>query len=105
MLPAVTKGYLNFLNSLKNQSVKLSKRLPITELASTNTELHLTENPPEAIVCDSQGESMEFIPSHDREPMGISIINKPEEVSLNNNRVGFGIDFGTTNTNAYMQIE
>jgi len=95
-----------FLDSLKNQSVKLSKRLPVTEIATTLVELHLTENPPEALICDAnKDESMEFVPSQDRKPMGIVIVNKPEEVALNNNRMGFGIDFGTTNTNAYMQKE
>jgi hypothetical protein len=86
--------------------VKLSNRLPIKEVASALVELHLTENPPEALICDANmDESMEYIPSQDREPMGIAIVSKPEEVPLNNNRVGFGIDFGTTNTNAYMQQE
>tara|TARA_Y100001970_G_C14247477_1_gene869355 strand:- start:805 stop:4269 length:3465 start_codon:yes stop_codon:yes gene_type:complete len=96
---------INFLNSLKDKSVKLSNRLPIREEAVALTELHLTENPPEALICDGQMESMEFIPSHEREPLGIAIINKPESVTLNNSKVGFGIDFGTTNTNAYMQKE
>ena len=100
-----TNETIKYINTLKDQSVQLSNRLPIIELATTITELHMLENPPEAIFCDSQEDSMEYIPSADRESIGMALTRMPEEVSLNNSRMGFGIDFGTTNTNAYMQIE
>ena len=100
-----TRENINYLNTLKDKSVQLTNRLPIFELATTITELHMMESPPEAIFCDSKEDSMEFIPSQDRESIGLALTRRPEEVSLNNSRMGFGIDFGTTNTNAYMQSE
>ena len=49
-----TNETIKYINTLKDQSVQLSNRLPIIELATTITELHMLENPPEAIFCDSQ---------------------------------------------------
>ena len=101
-----TTESLNFFNSLKDKSVKLSKRLPILEKMSNLTELHHTESPPEAIMCDSNisEDIPEFLPSEEREPMGLALASKPSEAILNNNRVSFGIDFGTTNTCAFMRV-
>ena len=41
-----TNETIKYINTLKDQSVQLSNRLPIIELATTITELHMLENPP-----------------------------------------------------------
>ncbi len=96
---------LKLLNKLKDISIKMSNRLPIEETTNL-TELHLTEQPPEALICDGclDLDLHEFVPSQDREPLGIILTGKPEEVMINNDYIKFGIDFGTTNTCAYMRI-
>ena len=92
------------LNNLEQGKSRLTKRVGIVETSIVN-ELHLTKNPPEALVCDctSNTEIRTYVSSEDRSQIGLLIFPPYEEVITNNSTGKIGIDFGTTNTCVYFR--
>ena len=69
------------LNNLEQGKSRLTKRVGIVETSIVN-ELHLTKNPPEALVCDctSNTEIRTYVSSEDRSQIGLLIFPPYEEI-------------------------
>ena len=92
------------LSNLDQGKSRLTKRVGIVETSIVN-ELHLSKNPPEALVCDctSNTEIRTYVPNEDRSQIGLLIFPPYQEVITNNSTGKIGIDFGTTNTCVYFR--
>ena len=100
------RDQINAIEDFKGKSIELSERLGIEE-STYVTELFLMKFPPEAIFYDVPKDSSttKFVPSIQRIPAGLIIMPTVKKVIQSNSEMKIGIDFGTTNTSAYFQID
>ena len=99
------KNKITLIKKLSGEVVKLSKQLELGGESTVINELHLMTDSPEAIVCDASLEKdvRHFIPTSDRKSIGIIIFPKAKQALVSKDRFKIGIDFGTTNTCAYIR--
>ena len=99
------KNKIELFSKLCGSSLKLSKKLELGGESTVINELHILSDPPEAIICDAvmDKDVRYYVPAEQRSILGIIMLPKVKSAIVTNDRFKIGIDFGTTNTCAYIR--
>jgi hypothetical protein len=99
------KKRLDTFSRLSGKNLKFSKKLELGGESTVINELHIMQDPPEAIVCDAvlEKDVRYYVPADQRSIVGLIMLPKVKKAVVTNDRYKIGIDFGTTNTCAYIR--
>ena len=94
------KKKLDTFSRLSGKNLKFSKKLELGGESTVINELHIMQDPPEAIVCDAvlEKDVRYYVPADQRSIVGLIMLPKVKKAVVTNDRYKIGIDFGTTNT-------
>lgn len=89
-----------------DQYTQKGRRLGLVE-TQVLTEMYLLKSIPEAMICDAAlgSEVAGYVPTKDRTLLGLLLLPSPSHVQTSTRNASVGIDFGTTNTSAYVKIQ
>ena len=97
---------VKIIKNLTDHTAGLGRRLGLIE-TQVLYEMYLLESSPEAMICDAQtnNEITGYVPSKERQVLGILLFPEPPKIQTSGRNATIGIDFGTTNTSAYVKIQ
>lgn len=100
-----TEGAYGDLSDFHATPLFTEDAVTVQQLPETEAEIAQGKSFPDAFLCEQVNKSMTGDVS--REEVGLLILNKNnlQKVSTNNAACKIGIDFGTTNTTAYLQLD
>ena len=97
---------MKIIQNLKDHTSGLGRRLGLIETQVLH-EMYLLHSVPEAMICDAatNPEISGYVESKDRTVLGILLLPEVPKIELSAKDAAVGIDFGTTNTSAYLKIQ